>query len=335
MSIFDSDIEENILLEDYPEVLDLLLLDRTTKKNIIWATNDYQKHGEEYYFHSEIRPELITGANGNLIMPRVKKNINLQQSRIREKAEVFTPSWICNAQNNLIDNTWFGYTNVFNIEKETDNGQNKWITNEEPIKFPKGKTWKMYIKDIRMEITCGEAPYLTSRYDTTTGEFINVPNRIGLLDRKLRVISENTGDMKEWLENAQIAYKSIYGFEWQGDNLLLAREALLISFIENFYIKFKEIPPEKSIKTIAHIISWNIWQMDGLKGVIPNSCNTKPDRQLKIFEETINSKTICEGCTTNNMRKHNGKFCKIKDWLKKDPQTKRMGKEIFFIETFN
>jgi hypothetical protein len=31
-------------------------------------------------------------------------------------AEVFTPSWICNAQNNLIDNTWFGRDNVFNKE---------------------------------------------------------------------------------------------------------------------------------------------------------------------------------------------------------------------------
>lgn len=78
-----------------------------------------------------------------------------------------------------------------------------------------------------MEITCGEGPYLVSRYDTTTGDFIPVEERIGLLDRKLRVISENTETSGEWLEMAQKAYKNIYAFEWQGDNLLLAREALL------------------------------------------------------------------------------------------------------------
>ena len=31
-----------------------------------------------------------------------------------------------------------------------------------------------------MEITCGEAPYLVSRYDAVTGEVINLKSRIGL-----------------------------------------------------------------------------------------------------------------------------------------------------------
>lgn len=33
-------------------------------------------------------------------------------------AEVFTPSWVCNKQNNLVDEKWFGYANPFNIEQE-------------------------------------------------------------------------------------------------------------------------------------------------------------------------------------------------------------------------
>ena len=37
-------------------------------------------------------------------------------------AEVFTPSWICNAQNNLIDNAWFERKDVFN--KEISNEKN-------------------------------------------------------------------------------------------------------------------------------------------------------------------------------------------------------------------
>ena len=51
----------------------------------------------------------------------------------------------------------------------------------------------------RLEISCGEAPYLVSRYDTVTGETIPISQRIGLLDRKLRVISENT-DTEEQID---------------------------------------------------------------------------------------------------------------------------------------
>jgi hypothetical protein len=82
------------------------------------------------------------------------------------------------------------------------------------------------------------------------------------LDRKLRVINENIDDTGEWLEAAQTAYKNIYGFEWQGDSLLLAREALLIGFIENYKLKFGKEPLLKSIQYIAYLISRNVWQMD-------------------------------------------------------------------------
>lgn len=37
-----------------------------------------------------------------------KNNIIWGTSDYRDKAEVFTPSWVCNAQNNLVDNQWFG-----------------------------------------------------------------------------------------------------------------------------------------------------------------------------------------------------------------------------------
>ena len=66
--------------------------------------------------------------------------------------------------------------------------------------------------------------------------------RIGLLDRKLRVVSENTETTGEWLKAAQSAYQSIYGFEWQGDNLILAREALLYTFLDYYRAKFGKDP---------------------------------------------------------------------------------------------
>nr|WP_309757384.1 restriction endonuclease subunit M [Flavobacterium sp.] len=307
------DILENELIQKYPDVLGILLRDQTTQKNIFWATDNYEHRGDSYKFNSEILPDLITGENGNVIMPRVHKDKTLQLSRSKEMAEVFTPSWICNTQNNLVDNSWFGTDGVFNKEIVLKNGSKSWETTKEKIVFPKGKTWQDYVRDTRLEITCGEAPYLVSRYDTTTGEFITIENRIGLLDRKLRVVNENLDSKNEWLKAVETAYKNTYGFEWQGDSLLLAREALLITFIENFTYKFETEPTLETIQKIAQIISWNIWQMDGLKGVIPNSCKDEIVEVSDFFETKTEIKK-CTGCATQNIKLHNGIYCTIMDW---------------------
>lgn len=325
------DIKENDIRQQFPEVLETLLRDHTTKQNIFWATDNYIHLGEKYAYNAPILPELITGNNGNIIMPRVQKDKELQQARVRDMAEVFTPSWICNAQNNLIDNAWFDREDVFNTEITNPDGTHTWIVNPDKIIFPEGKTWKHYVRDTRLEMTCGEAPYITSRYDTTTGEFIPIEKRIGLLDRKLRVISENVDKSDEWLEAAQTAYRNTYAFEWQGDSLLLAREAMIYTFIENYEQKFDKQPLLKSIQYIAYIISWNVWQMDGLKGVVPNSCGERKTIVPDLFgeKEII---TACEGCKTDNMHKHNGIYCLIKDWNNKDTETNKKGRKIKFID---
>ena len=125
------DILENELIEKYPDILGILLCDQTTKKNIFWATENYEHLGESYKFNSEILPDLITGENGNVIMPRVHKDKIVQLSRSKEMAEVFTPSWICNTQNNLVDNSWFGTEGVFNKEIVLKNGSKSWETTKE------------------------------------------------------------------------------------------------------------------------------------------------------------------------------------------------------------
>ena len=238
------DIREDSLLALSAEVLDTLLRDHTTGMNIFWATHDYESLGSEYDYHSQILPELITGEHGMVIRPRVLKSKEKQTDRSKDMAEVFTPSWICDAQNNLIE------ASLLSPQREED--------------------WMGYVRTTCLEITCGEAPYLVSRYDATTGEPIPLEKRIGLLDRKLRVVSKNTKTSEEWLEWAEVAYKNIYGYEWQGDNLLLARQNLLFSFIEYYQSKFATLPTEEAIHRIAEIISWNLWQMDGLRGVPPD-----------------------------------------------------------------
>ena len=101
------DIKENDLLKIDRSLLEILLKDKTTGKNIIWATDNYAKYGKAYFFDKEITIELITSHHGGIIKPRIEKSKTEQQQRVRQKAEVFTPSWICNMQNNKVDEEWF------------------------------------------------------------------------------------------------------------------------------------------------------------------------------------------------------------------------------------
>jgi len=301
------DVKENKILEMDASLLSILLKDNSSGKNLIWATDGYASKGFGYGSNDHIEIYAITGTNGNLIKPRTEKTKQEQLSRVRDKAEVFTPSWICNKQNNLVDNAWFGRENVFNTETEKG-----WTTNEEKVIIPDGKTWQDYVKAQRLEITCGEAPYLASRYDTVTGETIPVKDRIGLLDRKLRIVTENVDGEKEWYECAKEAYKSIYGYDWQGDNVLLARENLLFTFCDYYEDKFGVYPIREYLREIAEILAWNIWQMDGLKFVIPNSCHKQESLQMSMFDEPKPEE--CEGCLKNNRNRHNGIYCYVMDW---------------------
>lgn len=329
------DILENELFENYPRVFEILLFDQSTQKNIIWATNNYEHLDDSYSFHSQILPELITGDYGSIIMPRVHKEKILQLNRSKEMAEVFTPSWICNAQNNLIDNAWFDREGVFNTEIIRSNGTKSWEINSNKICFPNSKTWIDYVKDTRLEITCGEAPYITSRYDSTTGELISVDNRVGILDRKLRVINENVEKKTDWLKATQIAYKNTYAFEWQGDSLLIAREGMLTTFIENYQHKFGKEPSLKAVHSVAEIISWNVWQMDGLKGVVPDSCKDNIMVSVDMFGNITEETQKCSGCKTNNILNHNGIYCVIMDWNEKDSAKKKISKKVRYVDLLN
>lgn len=280
----EADISETQALLNYSEkVFSNLLKDHTTQQNIYWATDSY-KDRDGYTFFDPITIDKITGDNDLIIRPRAVKSKEEQTQRAKDKAEVFTPSWICNAQNNLIDEAWFGRRDhLFNAPDPDD--PHRWINNEEKIRFPEGRTWKDYVADMRLEMACGEAPYLVNRYDAVTGDYNNnVRYRIGMLDRKLRIVSENVDDVEQWKLWGKIALRCTYGFEWQGDNLLLAREALFYTFAEHFIDKFGEEKFKRAkgsmMKGVAYIISYNIWQMDGLTFGLPGHAD-----ELKAYQQ--------------------------------------------------
>lgn len=295
----DIDILENSLRQR-GRLLDILLYDHTTKRNIIWATDSYtRKYGKDFAPNKQIKPELVTGKiYGKLIQPRAAKSKEEQRYRTREKAEVFTPLHIIEQMNKSID----------------------WASGN----FPTSRdTWQSYVKELRLEISCGEGPFIVSRYNPTanTGKLIILSNRVGFLDRKLRVVSEYCDTPKEWLIWAKEAYKASYGYEWQGDNLLIARENLLYTLIDNYRAKFNRRPSIKIQEEFAEIICWNIFQMDGIKYVIPMSCRHETrviPGELTLFGETpdIVESYECEGCKFNRPDKHNGKYVKVMDWEK-------------------
>lgn len=302
-AIHDIDVNEEALAVRATGLLSHLLLDRTTGGNIIWATDHYKYLGESYAPESEITVESVTGEHHLLIQPRVEKSKAQQWDRTKGRAEVFTPSWLCNEQNNRVDEAWFGRADVFN----TVVGRT-WIHRTDPIVFEgRGRrTWQNYVDERRLEVACGEGPYLVSRYDAAMGTPISLDRRIGLLDRKLRVVTENTHSDDEWRVWARRAVESVYGFEYQGDSLLLARENILATYEDFARAALGTAPSASELCGISTVISWNIWQMDLLTGRPPLQEDLADASQLTLFDEQ-NSSAVSS--------------CLIRDWRAKCTHT--------------
>ncbi len=273
-------------------VLDTLLKDRSTGKNIIWATDPPEELQTVMYEpvtdRSQITAQQLGLTHYEVVLPRMMKQTDTQQQRTRKKGEVFSPAWVCNKMNNALDADWFGALGAeqtagqFTVELPQG-----WQTVETPVQFPacggRAPAWVQYVQSRRLEVTCGEAPFLASRYDAATGEMIPVARRIGILDRKLRVVSENAATEDEWRKYATHAVQSTYGYEYQGDNLLLARVNLLLTYAEHLQARWQRKPTEEELQAIANIISWNLWQMDGLHLSVPGGKPQPEAEQLDLF----------------------------------------------------
>lgn len=182
-------------------------------------------------------------------------------------------------------------------------------------------TWQEYVSLLKLEITCGEAPFIVSRYDPVSEkqELLPLKKRVGFLDKKLSYVSKYCNTKEEWIKWAKIAFQSSYGYEWQGDSLLIARENLLYTFNDYYQAHFKATPSIKLQKEIAEIIAWNIFQMDGLKYVIPMSCKTekvtiKGAETLFGKEDDQVMEKPCAGCENKTAKNHNGTYVRIMNW---------------------
>ena len=264
-------IQDDILRLHAIGLLDRLLADKATRGNILWATDAYAQLGEWYSPGNEIRPLRITGDNSDLIKTRARRAMEQRTERTRQHAEVFTPLWVVKKMNDFADEQWFGRKD--GIYKYTDEGK---------IYFSTKKHWKLYVDARRLEITCGEAPFLATRYDVESGEAIPVEDRIGLLDRKLRAVSENVQDAEEWKRWALRAVQAIYGYELQGDNLLIARVNILCTVEEHLFHRWRQKADRPWLEKLCNVIAWNLWQMDGIHGCVPVP-PAPTEEQLSLF----------------------------------------------------
>lgn len=242
----DPDIYENDLRRLSHELVARLLHDHTTGHNIRWCTHDYEHFGDGYGYNDEITTDRITGVRGDIIKPRVLKTKAQQSDRVKGMAEVFTPSWVVKMMVDYVD-----------IDIDTR----------------------------CLELTCGEAPFLVSRYDATSGITYTTYNRIGILDRKLHLVNEQKLSDDDWLARVRKAFQNTYGYEWLGDSLLLARENLLYTFVDFYENRFGSAPDIELMLEFADIVSWNLWQMDGLTYQIPQEKKEQPQPQTSILDD--------------------------------------------------
>lgn len=164
--------------------------------------------------------------NLSSIMPRALKSDAEKSLRTRTQAEVFTPSRVVKFMVDAVD------------DGKIDT---RWL-----------------------EIACGEAPFITNRYDAETGEPVPEPDRVGVLDRKLRLAKD--------FDEAKRALQSVYGYELLGDSLIIARANVLLSFVE----RVGDID-DSALAEAAEIVAWNFFQFDALN---------PPPAQGSLFDAT-------------------------------------------------
>lgn len=251
-------------------LLKVLLADRALRQPLRWATDGVSALGKGFGRWDSMTPRRIRKAVAKgLLRHRVAKSAEERQARVRAHGEVFTPAWVCRRMTDLTDEQWFREHAV--AFQDTLAFPNLPLPADLPPLEPDlrdGVRWQDYVRLRRLEITCGEAPFLTARYDAATGEPIPWEARCGLLDRKLRLLPRCL-NRRLWLAWALRAYAATYGYEYQGDNLFLARANLLLTFEEAHRARWGGAPTQEAMASVAETLAWNLWQMDGLTELPP------------------------------------------------------------------
>lgn len=235
-------------------LLKVLLFDRTLQQPIRWMTQGVALLGEGFQAGDALTPRRVLKAvEQGALRPRAFKSAEERHARVRAHGEVFTPSWVCKQMIDVADEGWFRPAEAPSAKDLFFRGR----LSPTPLCLREPKRWQAYVSQRRLEVACGEAPYLTARYDAATGDIIPWELRHGFLDRKLRVFPKPLTRL-HWWRWALRAFAATYGYEYQGDNLFLARCNLLLTYEDAHRMRWREAPPMERLLAIAEVIGWNL-----------------------------------------------------------------------------
>ena len=91
---------------------------------------------------------------------------------------------------------------------------------------------------------------------------------------------------------------------------------MLETFCEYTQERWHKEPKDSALKRIAKIISWNLWQMDGIKGIIPHKGIAKePAEENEQYQLTLfEIMGVAESEPKSNEILQETIDCKIYDW---------------------
>lgn len=223
---------------------------------IIWGCDSYAYLGDAYAPDAPMHLAQLLHEGSPLVIPRAKKTREAQKERTRTKAEVFTPVLAIKTQNDALD--------------------------------PVDAKLEAYLAHRWLEITCGEAPYITTRYQMHTGDPLALSEREGVLDRKFGRLNAADIAPDAYCDLMQLALASVYGFEYSGDSLFLARVNVLLCCLEAHQARFGVYPDASFVRELAHIISYNFFQMDGCTLTVPFAqVQAPPVGQVDLFDPPV------------------------------------------------
>ena len=247
-------MKTEIDLNGYPvkPVLKLLLADKAARRSIVFATDRYASLGERYREAGPIENGLLAALEA--------RGFGLEEELSAELVRRLNDRW---------DEEWFGFPEPF--------------AGEGPVRFAGEEAWKKYVDAPRLAVCCGAARLLTVREDGAGG-LLSPAARPGILDRKLRVVSENAETEEVWRHWALRAFQSVYGYEYRGDLLLLGRLRLMTAFADFREARWGAEASNAELRRIANVIAWNLWQMDPETAAVPFAHREAPYRQLSLFD---------------------------------------------------
>ena len=150
-------------------------------------------------------------------------------------------------------------------------------------------------------------------------KFSNTDN---ILDEFVKGMCEggNTCDRYEISDKA--SWDEIRKAYDESDNILIARESLFYTFLDYYEAFCRDVLGHEgklqisTLRTIAYIISWNIWQMDGITKTLPLSGEHEQAeierQQFSLFDDNSEAETVS---SANEIQKKTI-YAKVAEWSK-------------------